>query len=107
VQKEVLEDIQAGRLRSVPQQVSQVARDFILQMLTADPRKRPSATALLSHDWVLCHVSPVIKHIQHSQQQQLQAITAMVGDPNVARSLQQSVSSIIDFSVRPSPTPGA
>jgi serine/threonine protein kinase len=99
MQKGLLEEIAAVRLRSFPPQVSQLAQSFILSMLTADPAKRPSATTLLSHEWVLCHVGAIIKYIQRSQQQQLMAISAMVGDSNVARSLQQSVSSILDFSV--------
>lgn len=93
-------DIEAVRLRRFPQQVSQLAKDLIMQMLTPSPEQRPSATVLLSHEWVLRYVGPVIKRIQRSQQHVLHDITMMLGDASIAKSLQQSVSSIIDFSVR-------
>lgn len=93
-------DIEAVRLRRFPQQVSQLAKDLIMQMLTPSPEARPSATVLLSHEWVLRYVGPVIKRIQRSQQHVLHDITMMLGDASIAKSLQQSVSSIIDFSVR-------
>ena len=37
----------------LPQKISADARDFYVQCLTRDPNKRPSATALLKHAFIL------------------------------------------------------
>ena len=41
----------------IPEHVSPEARDFIRRCLEKDPNRRPGALQMLSHPWMVAHVS--------------------------------------------------